>query len=71
MRSGIPVTSIGRTLLDLAGVLGQRELESAVAQAQREELITRSELEVLLGDTAAGRESVPCGRFSRSMGDRR
>jgi very-short-patch-repair endonuclease len=37
---GIPVTAPGRTLTDLAGVLAPRELERAVARAQRLQLIT-------------------------------
>jgi very-short-patch-repair endonuclease len=61
LRSGIPVTSIGRTLLDLAGILGQRELELAVAQAEREELIARSEVEALL-ERHRGRIGAPALR---------
>ena len=39
-RHGIPVTSIGRTLVDLAAVIGRRELEAAVARALRDGLVT-------------------------------
>lgn len=41
---GIPVTSPSRTLVDLAGLLGSREVERAVAAAEREGLITSEEL---------------------------
>jgi very-short-patch-repair endonuclease len=41
---GIPVTSPVRTLLDLAGAAGTREVEHAVACAEREGLVTRAAL---------------------------
>ena len=41
---GIPVTVPARTLLDLAGRIGSRELEQALAQAERLGLVTRPEL---------------------------
>lgn len=44
---GIPVTTPGRTLADLAGVLGSREVEQAAAVAERRELIAPDELGVL------------------------
>ncbi len=37
---GVPVTSPGRTLLDLAGVANVRDLEHAVARAERSGLVT-------------------------------
>jgi very-short-patch-repair endonuclease len=46
---GIPVTTAARTLLDLAGRAPRRDLERALARALRESLVTRSELETLLG----------------------
>lgn len=45
---GIPVTSIGRTLVDLAAVASMAELERAVARAERESLITPPDLDALL-----------------------
>lgn len=45
---GVPVTSPGRTLCDLATVLSRRELESAVARAERHELIDAAELRKLV-----------------------
>jgi very-short-patch-repair endonuclease len=40
MVDGIPVTTPARTLADLAGVVGSRELELAVARAEREGLVS-------------------------------
>jgi very-short-patch-repair endonuclease len=45
---GIPITTVGRTLLDLAGVAGSRELEQAVARAERHELVSAEELTRLM-----------------------
>lgn len=45
---GIPITIPGRTLVDVAGVVGVRELERAVARAEREGLVTREALSALL-----------------------
>lgn len=42
---GIPVTSPTRTLLDLAVVAGPRDLEGAVARAEREQLVERDRLQ--------------------------
>ena len=44
---GIPITSPGRTLADIAGILGSREIELAMAVAERERLITREQLAAL------------------------
>jgi very-short-patch-repair endonuclease len=44
---GIPITSPFRTLVDIAGILGSREVELAVAAAEREGLITGDELTAL------------------------
>jgi very-short-patch-repair endonuclease len=44
---GIPVTSPARTLVDVAGMVGSRELERAVAVALREGLISLPELAAL------------------------
>lgn len=45
---GIPVTSIGRTLVDFAAVASLAELERVVARAERESLITPPALDALL-----------------------
>lgn len=45
---GIPVTAAGRTIIDVAGVVSGRELEGAVARAERERLISHGELSLLL-----------------------
>jgi very-short-patch-repair endonuclease len=44
---GIPVTSPARTLVDLGGMIGSRELERAVAFAMREGLVDSEELGTL------------------------
>lgn len=45
---GIPITAPGRTVIDLAGVVGSRELERAVARGARTGLVTRETLASLL-----------------------
>ncbi len=45
---GIPVTTPARTLLDMAAVVGARELEHIVARAEREGQVTRDDLAALL-----------------------
>lgn len=45
---GIPVTSPARTLLDVAGVANLRDLERAVARAERSGLVTRRRIAALL-----------------------
>ncbi len=45
---GVPVTTPARTVLDLAGVVSFREMEQALARAERRDLLTREELESLL-----------------------
>lgn len=45
---GVPVTTPDRTLIDLASVIGTRELEAAVARAEREGLVTIDGLSSLL-----------------------
>ena len=44
----IPITTPGRTLLDLADVVGRREMEAAVARSEREGLVDRVALSALL-----------------------
>ncbi|MEJ2187121.1 MAG: DUF559 domain-containing protein [Gemmatimonadota bacterium] len=56
---GIPVTTPARTILDLAGALGPRELEGMVAQAERTGLATREEITAL------------AARYPRRAGTRR
>ena len=54
---GIPVTSVSRTLLDLAAVAPGRELERALARARRRDLASRDEVRSLLDRHAARRGS--------------
>ena len=48
VREGLPLTSPARTIIDLAGVCGSRDLERALRTALRRELVTPVDLEVLL-----------------------
>ena len=57
-RKGIPVTTSGRTLVDLAVVADGRDLERAVARAQREHLVEGDELSALLA-RHRGRPGTP------------
>jgi hypothetical protein len=45
---GIPVTSVSRTLFDLAGVIGRREIEQALNEAEVRRLTSRVSLPALL-----------------------
>lgn len=54
VRDGIPITTPARTLYDLAGVAGERELERAVAEALARRLVGRSGL-LSLVDRHGGR----------------
>jgi very-short-patch-repair endonuclease len=47
-REGVPVTAPGRTLLDLATVLPQSDLDRAVEEAQVQRLVSRATLTALL-----------------------
>jgi very-short-patch-repair endonuclease len=55
---GIPVTSPGRTLLDLACVASPRVVEQALARAEREHLVDRAELREI-PSRYRGRKGVP------------
>lgn len=46
--AGIPTTALSRTLVDYAAVAGTRDVEAAVARAERERLITPDELNGLV-----------------------
>jgi very-short-patch-repair endonuclease len=61
VRDGIPITTPARTLVDLAEVAGTRELERAVAWAEREGLVAREALAVLL-TRHRGRPGTPALR---------
>lgn len=58
---GIPVTVPTRTLVDLATVVPGRELERALARAEREQLVDRKEMS-LLTTRYAGRAGAPAVR---------
>lgn len=55
---GIPITTPARTLCDLAGVLSRRELEQAMAKAERKELASPKEVRSLV-DRAPMRRGNP------------
>jgi very-short-patch-repair endonuclease len=57
-RDGIPVTSVSRTLLDLAGAVPPRRLRRAIAQADVLRRLRVAELERLL-ETHRGRPGTP------------
>lgn len=61
-RDGVPVTTPGRTLVDLAAVLTVRDLERAIAQAERSSLIERRDLRSL-ATRRAGRPGAPSLRM--------
>lgn len=48
--NSVPITSVARTLCDLAGLLDPARLRSAVADGVRRRLTTPRELEACLGD---------------------
>jgi hypothetical protein len=56
-REGIPVTTVARTLLDLAVVLRRSGLRRAVERAEREELFDLRSIQLVL-DAQAGRPGV-------------
>jgi very-short-patch-repair endonuclease/predicted transcriptional regulator of viral defense system len=76
----IPVTSPARTVLDLAGVVNARELERAVARAERQGIVERSDLSSLIA-RHSGRRGISRLRalvdtgsgpaFTRSEGEER
>ena len=55
---GVPVTSVVRTLLDLSAVIGGRDLERVLAQAERHHGLDRRQLQALT-DGHAGRPGAP------------
>lgn len=58
---GIPITTPGRTLVDLAAAVGSRELEGAVARAEREGLVAPDALPALVA-RYRGRPGTPALR---------
>lgn len=64
-REWIPITTPGRTLVDFAAVASIRELEQAIAQAERDQLVTPAEL-VALSERHAGRRGVRALRAVRA-----
>jgi very-short-patch-repair endonuclease len=67
IRHGVPVTAPARTIIDVATVVGTRELENFVARGEREGLIEREEL-MRLVDRHAGRPGTRAVRDLLHMG---
>ena len=59
-RDGLPITTPARTLFDLAGCLDPRDLERAVARADRQRLLDREDVRALLS-------RYPCRRGGGSL----
>ncbi len=58
---GIPVTSVARTIVDLAGTYGERELREAVERAATERLLDVAAVEAVLAN-GPKRRGAPCLR---------
>ena len=50
VRNGVPTTSVARTLLDLASVLAERELEAALSEALALKIVNRMAIDRVLAD---------------------
>ena len=55
---GLPVTSVARTLLDLAGTLSFRQLRRAMSEADYRGLLDPSEIEAVLGRGRSGSRAL-------------
>jgi very-short-patch-repair endonuclease len=64
IRDGIPVTSVSRTLLDLAKVLRPRQLARALEEAERLDLFDRSSIQQLI-DRSHGHHGL--GRLNEAL----
>ncbi len=60
-RRQLPITAVPRTLLDLAEVVGDRELERALDEAQTQRLASRDQLLAMLRRTPGRRGAAPLG----------
>lgn len=63
VRDGIPTTSVARTLLDLASVLAERELEAALSEALALKIVDRAAIQRVL----AGRDRMPGAARLRAL----
>jgi hypothetical protein len=68
VKDGIPVTSVARTLLDLAALVNARRLRRALAEADRREVFDLGLVERLLDRTAGHRGR---GRLQRALSEYR
>lgn len=62
---GIPVTTVARTIVDLAGSGSARELEQALAQSLASRLTTRAKLEAMLKRASGRRGTARLGAMLR------
>jgi very-short-patch-repair endonuclease len=58
---GIPVTSVARTIVDLAGVQGERQLRESVERAATERILDVAEINAILAN-GPKRRGAPCLR---------
>lgn len=63
VRSGIPVTGPARTLLDLAEVLAERDMDAALAEAAIEDLADRAALEAVIARSHGRRGAAILSRL--------
>ena len=68
---GIPITTVARTLCDLATVAEQRELERALEEALGRGLTNHAEILSVSGGGRAGREAEGYARCCRERWNRR
>jgi very-short-patch-repair endonuclease len=67
-RHGLPLTSPARTLIDLAAVVGEDELERLVAEARAQRLLREGELEKALERAGRRRGAARMKAFLRAEG---
>ena len=68
IRNGLPVTSVARTLLDLAGVVKARLLEKAIDQALLTHMVTPTQLQDVLDRSIGRRGAGTLKRIVQSEG---
>jgi very-short-patch-repair endonuclease len=66
---GVPVTSIERTLLDLAAIYAPQRLRSTIEAAQRRDLLDRRRFDALLAHSAGHHGAGPLKRALAELGD--
>jgi very-short-patch-repair endonuclease len=69
VKDGIPMTSLARTLLDIAGVLSSRELIKAIEQAEKRRIFDLRAVEELLGRSRGRRGAKALRRALAELDD--